>query len=224
MNRKKLFALSLSMAMCTVIAVASITIAQPSKDSKPAGQLEMKLPPGWTEADMQACMIAGTPGKMHQHLARDVGVWHGKNTMWMFPGAEPMTSDCTSTVSSILDGRYIRCEMAGEMPGMGPYTGSGVYGFDNVSQKLVSTWIDNHSTGIMRGEGDLSSDGKTMTWKYNYNCPMTKKPAVMREVEKVTGPNTKTLEMYGNDPKSGKEFRMMRIELTKKSQEARAGR
>ena len=37
----------------------------------------------------------------------------------------------------------------------------------------------------------------------------------MREVETITGPNTKTLEMFGTDPKSGKEFKMMSIELTK---------
>jgi hypothetical protein len=37
----------------------------------------------------------------------------------------------------------------------------------------------------------------------------------MRDVEKVTGPNSKTLEMFGEDPKSGKEFKMMQVELTK---------
>ena len=29
-------------------------------------------------------------------------------------------------------------------------------------------------------------------------------------------PNTKTLEMFGTDPKSGEEFKMMSIEFTKK--------
>jgi hypothetical protein len=37
----------------------------------------------------------------------------------------------------------------------------------------------------------------------------------MREVDTVTGPNSKTLEMFGPDPKTGKEFKMMTIELTK---------
>ena len=39
----------------------------------------------------------------------------------------------------------------------------------------------------------------------------------MRQVEKTTGPDTKTLEMFGPDPKSGKEYKMMTIELTRKS-------
>jgi hypothetical protein len=134
----------------------------------------------------------------------------------MVPGGDPVESQCTSTITSLMDGRYTKCEMAGEMPGLGSYNGIGIYGFDNVSQKFVSTWIDNHSTGIMNGVGELSSDGKTMTWSFTHNCPITKKPAIIREVETITGPDTKTLDMFGTDPKSGKEFKMMRIEFTRK--------
>lgn len=210
-------------ALFCVLAVAgvagSLAIAA-SREDKPTTQPEMKLPPGWSEADMQACIIAGTPGKMHEHLAKGVGVWRGKTTMWMAPGTEPMTSStCTSTVTSIMDGRYIRVEMAGEMPGMGPYSGLGLYGFDNVSKKFVSSWVDNHSTGIGNGIGELSADGKTLAWKFTYNCPVTGKPTVLREIETVTGTNTKTLEMFGVDPKSGKEFQMMKIELTRRASE-----
>jgi hypothetical protein len=38
----------------------------------------------------------------------------------------------------------------------------------------------------------------------------------MRQIETNTGPNTKTLEVFGVEPKSGKEFKMMQIELTRK--------
>jgi hypothetical protein len=40
----------------------------------------------------------------------------------------------------------------------------------------------------------------------------------MRETETTGGDdgNTKTFEMIGPDPKTGKEYKMMRIELTKK--------
>lgn len=216
MNCKKLFELSLIVAMGLVIAVGSRAIAQPSKDTKPAGQPEMQLPPGWTPADMQACMAAATPGKMHEHLAKSVGVWQGKNRMWMYPGAEPMKTESTATITPMLDGRFIKCEIAGEMPGMGPFNGFGLYGFDNVAQKFQATWVDNCGTGIMNGVGELSSDGKIMTWKFSYHCPITKKPVSLREIETITGPNSKTLEMFGIDPKSGKEFKMMEIAFTRK--------
>jgi len=217
MNSTKLFLLAALVAITTLITtVASIAIADPAGNSKAAAQPEMKLPDGWTMEDMQACMIAGTPGKMHEILASDAGVWEGENTMWMAPGAEATKSKSKTTITPIMDGRYIKIEMNGEMPGMGPYNGLGYCGFDNVSQKFVATWIDNHSTGIMTGTGDLSADGKTLTWNYTANCPITKKPLSMREIDTITGPGKKTMVMYSTDPKSGKEFKMMEIALTKK--------
>jgi len=204
--------------MVLAAVVGSITVAHAAEDAKPAaGQPEMKLPPGWTAADMQACMLAGTPGKMHKFLVQGVGVWDGKTTMWMVPGMDPMKSTCTMTVAPMFDGRFVKGDVAGDMPGMGPYQGVGLYGFDNVTGKFVSTWVDNQSTGMMTGTGSLSADGKTLTWNFTHSCPITKKPATLREVETITGPNTKTLEMFGEDPKSGKEFQMMKIEFTKKS-------
>lgn len=217
LNRRNVFT-PLCLSVAGIAAVAGLlAFTEPAKDMKPAGQPEMQLPPGWTPEDMQACMVAGTPGPMHEHLAKGVGVWNGKNTMWMAPGMDPIKSESVSTVKSAMDGRYFKCEMVGDMPGMGPFNGFGLAGFDNVSQKFVSTWIDNMSTGIMNGTGELSSDGKVLTWTFSYNCPINKKPTVMREIETITGPNTKTLEMWSTDPKSGKEFKMMQIDFTKQS-------
>jgi Protein of unknown function (DUF1579) len=215
MKRTYLFGSVLIAACVFALAVGSRSLADSAADSPAAGPGEMQLPPNWTAEDMQAMMAAGTPGKMQEFLARDAGTWRGKTTMTMYPGAEPMTSECTSTVTPIMDGRYTKVEMSGEMPGMGAFTGFGINGFDNVSQKFVSTWIDNQGTGIMYGTGELSPDGKTLNWDFNFNCPITKKPVVMREVDTVTGPDSKRLEMYGPDPKTGQEFKMMTIELTK---------
>ena len=136
--------------------------------------------------------------------------------MWMAAGTEPTLSECTTNVTSIMDGRYIKTEVLGDMPGMGPFNGFGISGFDNVSQKYVSTWIDNCGTGIMTGTGELSADAKTMTWTFTYNCPIQKKPVTMRQVEHYTGHDTMTLEMFGPDPKTGKEYKSMEISYTRK--------
>ena len=217
MNHRN-FAISVCLAAAIVLA-GSVALAQQAKKSKPAAgsHQETNLPPGWTEADMQACVAAGTPGKMHEHLAQSIGVWHGKDTMWMGPRTEPVTSECTATLTSMMDGRFVKCEVTGDMPGQGPFTGFGIYGFDNVTQRFVSSWVDNCGTGIMNGTGELTPDGKTMTWNYTYTCPITRKPTVMREVETTTGPNSKTFEIFGTDPKSGEEYKMMHIDYTRKS-------
>ncbi|HRP61705.1 MAG TPA: DUF1579 domain-containing protein [Phycisphaerales bacterium] len=202
---------------------ASVAFAQNLQDRKPASppdkpglQDALQPPPGMSEADMMACIEAATPGAMHQHLAKSIGVWHGKSTMWMAPDTEPMHSECISTVTAIMDGRFFKVEIEGDMPGMGAFSGMGIYGFDNVSQKFQSTWLDNMSTGMMIGTGELSSDSKTLSWNFTYNCPITKKPHVMREIERMTGADTKTLEMHMTDPISGKEYKMMEIVFTRK--------
>jgi hypothetical protein len=215
------------------IAASLAFVQAPAKDSKspapakpaaaPTGThdhatpgAQPELPPGMSQADMMACMEAATPGEMHAWLNEAVGVWQGKTTMWMTPGAEPMHSECVSTITSKMDGRFTTCETVGEMPGMGPFTGFGIYGFDNVSQQFQSTWVDNCGTGMMVGTGTLSSDGKTLTWNFNYNCPITKKLTPMREVERRTSKDAFTLEMFMNDLASGKEFKMMQIDFTRK--------
>lgn len=208
--------------VCTaglVAGVGSLAFAQKATDAKPgaapAAPQAMPLPPGWTQADMDACMAAMVPGEQQANLCKGAGVWHGKNTMWMYPGAEPMKSECTNTVTAILDGRYIQSKMTGDFPGMGTFTGMGLVGFDNVSQKYVGTWVDSYSTGIMNGVGSMTPDGKVMNWSYTFNCPMTKKPAKVRQVEKFIDENTMTFDMYMTDPKSGQEYQNLHIEFTR---------
>jgi len=184
----------------------------------------MALPPGMTQQDKDAYLRASTPGPNQAFLAEKAGQSTGTTTQWMPPsmaaGMAPTNSPCTMTLEPAFEGRYTRGEFKGDMPGMGLFHGLGYYGFDNVSQKFVSTWLDNMSTGIMTGEGTLSPDRKTLTWNFEFNCPMTKGPARMREVERYTGADTMTLEMYGDDPKSGEEYMMMKMELKGTSRSA----
>jgi hypothetical protein len=197
---------------------------QPNKDTKPGntqpgkdahGMGDMKLPPGMTQADVDACMAAAKPGPNHEFLVKSVGTWEGKTKMWMAPNTEPSTGTCTTVISSVMDGKFTKCEVNGESP-MGPFNGFGLYGYDNVGKTFQSTWISNCGTGMSTGKGDLSSDGKTLTWVYEYNCPIANGPIKMREIHRWTGPNTMTLEMFGPD-KSGKEFKMMEIACTRKA-------
>lgn len=211
--KKSIWIASLCSVAVASAFVGSLAVADDAKQTPPA----MQLPPGWTMEDVQACTIAGTPGEQHKHLTQDVGVWEGKSSMVMAPGMPPVESTNKMTVTSMMDGRYVKITSEGEMPGMGMFKGEGIYGYDNVSQKFVAVWFDNMGTGLMNGTGELSADGKVLTTHYNFNCPITKKPAVMREVETTTGPGKKTLEMFTNDPKTGVEYKMMTIEYVKKS-------
>lgn len=201
-----------------LFATAALMGAEPAAD---ADDPAMPLPPGWTDKDMQACMIAASPGEMHKKLTDQAGTWHGKNTMWMFPGSEPMHSESVTTVTPILDGRFVQVESRGQMPGgMGAFHGLGLYGYDNIAQRFVGTWIDNMGTTMAQGTGELSEDGRTLTFNYTYTCPVTGKPAKLREVETWTGPNSKTLAMYMTEPRSGEVYKVVHIEMTRAAEVA----
>src|SRR5262245_56538715 len=110
MSSKKLIVSAGIAVVGLVVAVASLAIAATDAQTQP----EMNLPPGWTAEDMQLCMAAATPGKEHAQLAKDVGEWHAKTTMWMAPGTDPVESEGSMTITPILDGRFIKMEMVGE--------------------------------------------------------------------------------------------------------------
>jgi len=213
---RKPLTLAIALIGAAALLAATFANADDKKATLTKGQPEMKAPPGMNPADMMACMEAGKVGPMHAFLQKMVGTWNGKTQMWMGPDMpEPMNSECTQTIAGIMDGRFVQCDMVGQMPGMGEFKGRGTTGYDNVSGKFVSTWIDSFGTGIMTGTGERSADGKTMKWEYTYNCPITKKEAVMKITENYTSADAMSMSMYMKEPRSGKEYKHMHIELTR---------
>ena len=97
---------SIALAQNSKDAPKPKTPAAPSAQPSHAAPPEMQLPEGWTEADMQACMVAATPGPEHAKLAESTGVWHGKTSLWMVPDSDPMMSSCSYTLTPFMDGRF----------------------------------------------------------------------------------------------------------------------
>ncbi len=170
---------------------------------------------GMSPEDQKAMEEAAKPGPMHAMLNKSVGTWKAQCSMWMAPDAEPITSESTMTCASIMGGLFTQCQMSGEVPGMGTMSGMGIYGYDNVAKKFQATWVMSCGSGMMTGTGELQSDGSTINWTYNHTCPVRKKACTMREVEKITGPDTKTITTYMEDPASGKEYKAMEMTLTR---------
>ena len=187
--------------LCLVLSV-SVSMA---KEQPPA------------EMDMQAMMDTykklATPGEPHKQLASLAGSWTTKTKSWMEPDKPPMESTGTCEDKTLLDGRFLRQECIGEMMGQ-PYTGIGVHGYDNLTKKYVTTWMDSMGTGIFVMDGTASADGKTITLHGSHPDPMG---GVMkhRAVWKFVDANTQTFEMY-HAGKDGKDMKMMEITYTRK--------
>ena len=97
---------------------------------------------------------------------------------------------------------------------MGVYHGMGIIGYDTVAEKFVGNWIDNHSTTIMQSTGARAADG-SLTWTHSYTCPITRKPTSMKEIDRAKPDGSRTMEMHGTDPVSGKYYKMMEFTFTR---------
>jgi hypothetical protein len=169
------------------------------------------------KVDMQAMMEVytklATPGAPHKALASMEGSWNAKTRFWIEPGKPPTESKGTCEQKMILGGRFLQQEFAGDMMG-NPFNGIGVAGYDNHTQKYISTWMDSMGTAILVFEGTASADGKTITQESRYDDPI-KGPLKWRSVTRVVDENTHVFEMY-EAGESGKEEKMMEITYTRK--------
>jgi hypothetical protein len=165
------------------------------------------------KAEMEAYQKAGTPGAPHKALAATVGSYDVKARSWHTPGGPPMEESGTATRSMALDGRVLVEEFKGSMMGM-PFTGHGMRGYDNVTGKHWSTWMDSMSTGLMMSTGTCDAKG-VCTFTGTWNDAVKKGPITSRMTSRWTSPTTEVFEMYGPG-RDGKEFKMMELTYTKK--------
>lgn len=167
------------------------------------------------QAAMDAWMKAMTPGDAHKALNDMVGTFNAKVSFWETPGGPPQVSEGVSESRWIMGGRFIETRFTGSMMGM-PFEGLGYSGYDNVRKQYWSTWIDNSTTGLMLATGGAPTDGgKKWTYKGGWADPMTGKEISVTETVVVKDADHHTFEMWGPD-KSGKTFKMMQIEYTRK--------
>jgi hypothetical protein len=103
------------------------------------------------------------PGPNHKVLERFLGTWTTASSFVM-GGKKTPPSEGTMTFRWIMDGRWLACEWKGSLMGR-PYESFWVLGYDNFKQSFVITTVQNMDTAMLRSEGDLTQDGKTLvTW------------------------------------------------------------
>jgi len=166
-------------------------------------------------AAMNAMMAAGALGEEHKMLAKSNGKWTAEMTYWdgIDRPANKMTG--TQVTKSILDGHFQQSTFSGDFMGM-PFNGISTVGYDNTTKEIVSTWIENMSTSMMVMRGKWDAATKTINLTGKQKNPVNGLECTMRQVYKIVDDNNEMMEMYGPDPKTGKEFKMMEIKYTRK--------
>jgi hypothetical protein len=166
------------------------------------------------KAMMEAMARAGTPGDPHKRLEPFVGSWNTKVTMWMAPGAPPMTSEGTAESKWAMGGRYLEQRFKGNFQGM-QMEGLGFTGYDNVKKQYWGTWMDNMSTAMMMTTGWML-DGKTWMFSGSMADPMTGKDTRMEERITVVDNDHHVMEMWGPSMTDGAMYKMMEIHYHRK--------
>lgn len=196
------------------IAVAAlfVSVVALAEDAPPQMSAAQK-------AMMDKMAKAATPGAPHAMLSKMTGEWACAVKYQMDPSQPWQEARTTATITGLMDGRYIQEVDSGQMNGM-PFTGLGLYGFDNVSGTYVSSWIDNMGTGIMSSVGTSDASGKVIAWIGTMNDPVTGKPAKSRMVTTVIDDDHHTFEMFGVPPGAKKEMKVMTIDYVRKQESA----
>jgi hypothetical protein len=155
-----------------------------------------------------------TPGDMHKMMASWDGTWIEDITMFM-PGQPEQKTTSVAENKMIMNGLYQESTHSGNMMGQ-PFNGRSTLAYDNHLKQFISTWIDNMGTGIMIMNGTWDSTSKTINFKGNMMDPMTKQNSTMRETYQILNDSTHVMQMFGPDPKTGKEMKSMEITFKRK--------
>ena len=187
---------------------AAPTKAAPSK-ADPSGKMT-DSPVQVDQDEINAKMMAAmTPGEAHNALARQEGEWTEEITIWTHDGAAPILNKAKVKIEMILGGRYQQGLHTGEFMGM-PFEGVNLTGFDNITNKYCSTWIDNMGTGIMFSSGTMDTKTKSIQYYGEQADPISGKTIKIREIMTQISDGELHLDMYST-PLGGKEFRSMQI-------------
>jgi hypothetical protein len=196
---------SMTLAISTLCITLSISpvLAKEKKHEKPMDP----------QAMMELWKQAATPGEPHKLFATLAGTWITNTKEWMEPGKPPTESTGSAEMKMLLGGRFLYQEYNSHMMGQ-PFSGVGIDGYDNLTKKYVTAWIDTMGTGIFIMEGTASVDGKTITLKGSHPEPGGGKMS-HRAVWKIIDTNNQTFDMYGTHH-GQKEMKVLEITYSRK--------
>lgn len=132
---------------------------------------------------MAEWMATMQPGPHHEVLNQFIGKWDTTTSVWWGgPGTPASVTHGESESEWVLDGRYVRETSTSEFAipdGAGgetlvPHAGLGLSGYDNIRNLYTGVWLDNMGTQMLTMKGNISPDGKTMTFYGEMDEPMLK--------------------------------------------------
>lgn len=162
---------------------------------------------------MEELAAMGNVGPNHAIIEKMAGSWTTKAKFRMAPDQPWMESEGSCESKMIFGGRHLHTKYKGDMMGQ-EFNGIALMAYDNIAKEFQSVWIDDMSTGVMMLTGQFDEATKSFTLAGDCSCPTTGGKRRMKEVVKLTGPDSYVMDFYELDEKNN-EFVSMTISYTR---------
>ena len=166
------------------------------------------------EAITKALEDAMTPGEGQKRLDPLIGTFDVKVRTWLDPSKPPIESAATAVDTWVLGGRYVQQMLAGYVGGE-PWSGISYAGYDNVTKKYVSTYIDTGSTGMEWYTGTLDPDGTHGRMTATIADEVTGKPKALELRLTIAANGDRVTELWEEQP-TGKMAKVIEFQFTRK--------
>lgn len=157
---------------------------------------------------LDAWSSAWTPGEAHARLAGRAGVWRLTTRTWGDPEQEPVVSETTAVREMILGGRVLQEQVLGEVQGF-PFESLGQLGYDNVTGRWWSTWMDTLSTAVVVTTGTRDPRAGDLVLTGEYADLLTGTARQVRTVLRWIDADTERFEWW--ETREGEEVKTMEI-------------
>jgi hypothetical protein len=163
------------------------------------------------------------PGDPHKLLHESVGEWDIQmKSYWQGPDVPPQVTSGTSSIKSILGGRFIQESLKCDMMLPGPdgvvnakFEGLGTTGYDNYQKVYVSSWCDNMNTAYHTLRGSRNPKTSVLTMYGQMDEPMLGvRGRMVRSVFEMMGKDKAVFKMY--DLHAAEDYLVMEIVYTRK--------
>lgn len=188
-----------------LLAIAGLAYAAGHLQLVPLGTSAWAQDSDAAQEKMLAYMELVSPDAHHQALEPLVGEWSGTFTMWMEPGAPPMTSVGTITRKWVLGGRFLK-EVVEASSDIGTFQGLGYMGYNRTDGQYEFVWMESMSTAISFASGSLDPATNVLATRGTYREPVTGKLTYSRGEMDLSDPNRQVYIGYATGP-DGKEYK-----------------
>jgi hypothetical protein len=157
---------------------------------------------------LDAWTRAWTPGEAHRRLASRAGFWKLTTRTWSDPSEEPVVTETTAVREMVLSGHCLQEKVLGEVQGL-QFQSLGYLGYDNVTRRWWSLWMDTLSTAPVFTTGTDDPDATVLALTGEYADPLTGRSRPVRTVIRFVDYDTERFEWY--EIRDGQEVKTMDI-------------